>query len=504
MNVIFRFLMAFAALATVACNDDDPAVSDMPRPEKGDIVLEGTTSRHEIDGNKAGGVISICFTAPEDWMVMLKHLSRAEHWIEVQPQSGRKGGNSVELRMAPNSTDKARMAEIEFSAGEMWRHRIVVIQKAGKQPDEKPDEKPDLPDEQPQIEVAPDRFTISAQGGELATYVATNCAWKAECPEWVVVSPSEGEGNTDVVLRVAPYEDGDTERMLTVDFECGIGDKTARAQVSIMQEPKPEEPKIEIDVEPHTIRVPYEGGEFAAHILTEGSWRMYLNEALEVTPTEGFGITTVKIRVPQNTQPIPHTYVLRFAAGMGEQQQTVDLNLEQDPAPEKPIYPTLEQVKEWVAASERDYNTFLGIMLPALGETGGELFSNYNKGGVTDGIFSKENAKSPTFALDKPIYLVSVHTYHYFLESHNRDINAIIGAGIESWLEAEDGTTYGRGAFTDWFRGQGGMKGACWNTFPLVKIPAGTYRVCCSHPQSWSYNDLSEGEGFVLIYGIRQ
>lgn len=171
--------------------------------------------------------------------------------------------------------------------------------------------------------------------------------------------------------------------------------------------------------------------------------------------------------------------------------------------PTLPNYPTQQTAKAWTAAASHDYDLMVAAMEGYLEENfgvKGECFDNYNVAGVEDGR-SGDNARSPKVEFKQDMFLVSVHTYHYFLP-HHADGSAVVNKGLQSWLEDENGKSYGADAYSYWCYGQGKMEGSCWNTFPMMKIPAGTYFVKCSNPKSWSYNSGSSGLGFAKVHAI--
>jgi sulfatase modifying factor 1 len=116
-----------------------------------------------------------------------------------------------------------------------------------------------------------------------------------------------------------------------------------------------------------------------------------------------------------------------------------------------------------------------------------KIFEIGNNGG-TDNL-----PTSPTvFTLDKTYKITKIINYHW---------NYGQGAtpGIVS-LRDTNGKAYGpwQAFGTD---GQGGVKNAYWNVTPNIELPAGTYTVIDSDPQTWAQNYESNGQGFVMIYG---
>jgi hypothetical protein len=52
--------------------------------------------------------------------------------------------------------------------------------------------------------------------------------------------------------------------------------------------------------------------------------------------------------------------------------------------------------------------------------------------------------------------------------------------------------------------GQGGVPNAYWTVNPNIVIPAGTYTVIDSDPDTWAQNDETGGAGMAWGSGIRQ
>lgn len=151
-------------------------------------------------------------------------------------------------------------------------------------------------------------------------------------------------------------------------------------------------------------------------------------------------------------------------------------------------------VNEWIA-SDADHNNLHAKLLKFLNSKNAQnpVFEVSNIKTVTQG-----NAKSPSFTITEPMELFCVYTYHW-----NYITVANVPEIIYSWVEDVHGRAYGKNGATHWQYGQGKKEKAGWYTFPLVTIPAGTYTVKCSSPQSWSYNSNSDGYGFCTIYGLQ-
>lgn len=109
--------------------------------------------------------------------------------------------------------------------------------------------------------------------------------------------------------------------------------------------------------------------------------------------------------------------------------------------------------------------------------------------GNTLGI--KPGGTAPTVTLEKAATVTNLTTYHY-----------IVGGGPAPGtigLRAGDGTMHGPWQATG-LDGQGAVKNAFWETKPDAKVPAGTYTVVDSSPQTWSTNDRAGGVGFTTLW----
>jgi len=116
------------------------------------------------------------------------------------------------------------------------------------------------------------------------------------------------------------------------------------------------------------------------------------------------------------------------------------------------------------------------------------LFDNINPGSVTGG------STSPTeFFLSSPARLTNIMTYHYFNQGR---LPGTIG------LRDQDGNIYGPWNATG-LPGQGNVPNAFWEVKVDQALPAGTYVIIDSDPQTWSSNRQSQGKGFAAVRGRR-
>lgn len=112
-----------------------------------------------------------------------------------------------------------------------------------------------------------------------------------------------------------------------------------------------------------------------------------------------------------------------------------------------------------------------------------ELFTNY--------VYTPDGASGPTqdtvFTLSEEAYVTGVKTYH----SGDYNEPGTIG------LRDESGVMYGpweavrAESYTTFY----------WLVSPEIVLPAGTYTVIDSRPETWTYNALSSDQGHAWVYG---
>jgi len=155
------------------------------------------------------------------------------------------------------------------------------------------------------------------------------------------------------------------------------------------------------------------------------------------------------------------------------------------------------QAEGWVGVMEPDE--------PASGsETAGDgvAFSVDESAGVESELYYNGNdlavfngGKSPSFTLAKPAKITSVMTYHW------NDGMGVAGGTIA--FKGSDGKTYGPWP-TRTEPTSGPNVSVYWYAEPGVVIPAGTYTVVDSNPETWAKNDESAGLGMTAVKGVSQ
>ncbi len=115
------------------------------------------------------------------------------------------------------------------------------------------------------------------------------------------------------------------------------------------------------------------------------------------------------------------------------------------------------------------------------------IFENGNVGGVENGP-----QRATVFTISQAHLITKIENYHW---NYGRGAR---GGTIA--LRARNGKVYGPWPVQT-TAGQGGARDVGWTCSPNVVIPAGTYTIIDSDPDTWSHNSQSETRGFSKVTG---
>ncbi len=118
----------------------------------------------------------------------------------------------------------------------------------------------------------------------------------------------------------------------------------------------------------------------------------------------------------------------------------------------------------------------------------GDLFNNFNTGGTLNG------GVSPYFTLNAS-HITELVTYHW-----NNGQGATPGNITLRWQNGKKHLYFGPFAARG-ESGQGGARNVVWVATVNVNVPAGSYIVIDSDPNTWSRNSQSQGRGFTIVRG---
>ena len=116
---------------------------------------------------------------------------------------------------------------------------------------------------------------------------------------------------------------------------------------------------------------------------------------------------------------------------------------------------------------------------------------------VLTSIGSAHNgATAPTtFTTTRSWQVTEIKTYHW------NEGNGAIPGTIS--LVADDGASYGPWQASG-LPGQGDVSNAYWVVNPNIAIPAGTYSIIDSDPDTWAQNSETGGAGMAWVSGVSQ
>jgi antitoxin component YwqK of YwqJK toxin-antitoxin module len=129
---------------------------------------------------------------------------------------------------------------------------------------------------------------------------------------------------------------------------------------------------------------------------------------------------------------------------------------------------------------------FAVLCMPAFGQTTA-IFDSWNGGSVDNNPTS-----SASFTISEPHLITYIDTYHY-------NSGQGVSAGGTISLKRDDGEIFGPWTVTA--ESGSGAANAWWKCLPYVVIPAGTYTIIDSEPETWSMNTESNGCGFSKVEG---
>jgi hypothetical protein len=116
-----------------------------------------------------------------------------------------------------------------------------------------------------------------------------------------------------------------------------------------------------------------------------------------------------------------------------------------------------------------------------------EIFNNWNQG-----IVENSPTHSSSFEITQPHYISYIDTYHW-----NNGQGTSSGGSIS--LQKEDGEIFGPWTVTA--ESGSGVANVWWISHPDEVIPAGTYTIIDSEPDTWSKNSESDDRGFSRVEG---
>ena len=172
----------------------------MVAQEPGDEPLVASVSPDTLYVAQVGGVKMFEITSNTNWTLS------APSWITMPDVSG-SGDATIEMMVDVNRTYSSRVGYITVMHNGMELSRVAIVQEG-------------IP---PILSVDVEEIVFTREGGTQYFNLTSNMSWTIEnLEEWLVCSPTEGSGNTEVVVKSVPMDEvGSREVVLVIRGSLG-------------------------------------------------------------------------------------------------------------------------------------------------------------------------------------------------------------------------------------------------------------------------------------------
>ena len=172
----------------------------MVAQEPGDEPLVASVSPDTLYVAQVGGVKMFEITSNTNWTLS------APSWITMPDVSG-SGDATIEMMVDVNRTYSSRVGYITVMHNGMELSRVAIVQEG-------------IP---PILSVDVEEIVFTREGGTQYFNLTSNMSWTIEnLEEWLVCSPTEGSGNTEVVVKAVPMDEvGSREVVLVIRGSLG-------------------------------------------------------------------------------------------------------------------------------------------------------------------------------------------------------------------------------------------------------------------------------------------
>ncbi|MBQ9410040.1 MAG: BACON domain-containing protein [Bacteroidales bacterium] len=264
-------------------------------------------SSQELTVPAAGGTLGIIVTSNQAWSA-----SASESWVAPDPAQGIAGMTEVSIEVAANTTDRDRVANITFAAGNSTAS-VSVFQKARVESTDP--ENPDNPVEDPMLELSTKSITLPAEASQASFTIMTNRSWTVSLQsDWIRLDKTSGEAGSAQVKIMAEANPSEIERSVRVIVanEAGL-----TAALVITQEGKEPEKLPQVSFSVLSISFTEEGGSGEVTVISDTPWSASCSANwVSFTPKSGdAGTTTVKVTTQANNTSSDRTAEIIFTAG---------------------------------------------------------------------------------------------------------------------------------------------------------------------------------------------
>lgn len=145
-----------------------------------------TTSTDKISAPADGGVFEVKFNCKSSW-----RIQPTASYVSVTPSSGEAGDNTVQVEVAPNTTNAARTSSLSFYLNDVARYSIAINQEGYT------------------LSLTKTNLYYDAVGGTQSVNVNTNSAYDWEVYtsySWITLNPTKGTTKDPFSVTTLPNE----------------------------------------------------------------------------------------------------------------------------------------------------------------------------------------------------------------------------------------------------------------------------------------------------------
>ena len=241
-----------------------------------EVELSVTPTTVTLDDDNQG---TIYVASNTNWTV-----TASDSWVSVTPRSGN-GDADISVRATSDNTEEStRTATITISdKGDKISRVVTIKQKA------KPAAAADLKLSTTQID-----FTAAGESKPLS--ITSSISWTvAEKPDWISISRSYGEGNSDLLV-MATENTTSASREGTIKFETTNGKASAVVKVT-----QAANTASTLSVSPTVVDFTSGGGQYFINIKSNTSWIIDQKPEWITCESNGVGDHVLPIKASENT-----------------------------------------------------------------------------------------------------------------------------------------------------------------------------------------------------------
>ncbi len=216
-------------------------------------------------------VAEIKINSEQEWSA-----TTSDTWIETDPTEGPRGESVMKISVAPNTSINERNGYVAIKIGTAERVQIPIRQRGI------------------YIEADTEQLNFISTGEKLEVGIQSNTTWTVTSyPEWISVSPSEGQGSMTISLTA---EDNPSTSSRIGILKIGQAGLDLSVDITLTQSGK------SFEVGTTVLNFNDKSATQSLDIKTDGTWTAESqNDWISVSPTSATGDSKLDITVSENT-----------------------------------------------------------------------------------------------------------------------------------------------------------------------------------------------------------